>query len=304
MSSEEELKRSEVLKEFRNLATPEMNAEMNDDDCFRFLVARNFKAKKAIEMAKAWFTWWHTPIPETGIEPCKILDLEHVDDPLESFYSDNCPHAFHGFDKEGRPIYWERTGKISRNFSVVKKKCSMDVLLTKHVRAQEIQSLRRDYASKKFNKIIDKVVVVLDLTDLNMSPDFMGIQYVRKMFSMDQNYYPERLQSIFIINAPWFFPAIYGLVSPWLDPVTVSKIKILSTDFIDTMKEEIDESQIPTELGGKMENTPWAWPYHPSAGCSPEQLREAALEKKNNSNLEVKQSNFTKDTSDSLEQKA
>ena len=41
---------------------------------------------------------------------------------------------------------------------------------------------------------------------------------------MSQNYYPERLGKLYIINAPWGFGGIFSVVKRFLDPVTVAKI--------------------------------------------------------------------------------
>jgi hypothetical protein len=43
-------------------------------------------------------------------------------------------HALYGEDKEGRPVYWERTGQISRDFQQVKKLYTVDDLINAHIR--------------------------------------------------------------------------------------------------------------------------------------------------------------------------
>ncbi|CRK45614.1 hypothetical protein BN1723_019779, partial [Verticillium longisporum] len=41
-------------------------------------------------------------------------------------------------------------------------------------------------------------------------------------------HYPETLDRIFVIGAPSFFTTVWGWVKRWFDPITVSKIFILS----------------------------------------------------------------------------
>lgn len=56
-----------------------------------------------------------------------------------------------------------------------------------------------------------------------------------------------------LILRPGFFSALYSLVSPWIDPVTASKIKVLGNDFLDALREDIDDCDIPTIYGGTCE---------------------------------------------------
>jgi hypothetical protein len=43
-----------------------------------------------------------------------------------------------------------------------------------------------------------------------------------------QNYFPEHLGQMFIVNAPLIFRAIWAVVSPWLEPRTQIKIQVIS----------------------------------------------------------------------------
>ncbi len=86
------------------------------------------------------------------------------------------------------------------------------------------------------------------------------------MFVIDEAYYPERLEQFFMINAPWFFSGIWAVIRPWLDPITARKIQILGTDFLPTLREYIDDSQIPIELGGTRENFAWQFPASRTEG--------------------------------------
>lgn len=53
-----------------------------------------------------------------------------------------------------------------------------------------------------------------------------------------------------------YFTAIYAMVTPFMDPVTRSKFRILGSDYFEELSAAIDESNIPTDYGGKME-TAW-----------------------------------------------
>ena len=73
---------------------------------------------------------------------------------------------------------------------------------------------------------------------------------VNKISAITQNYYPEQLGTLFIVNAPWTFTAAWSVIKGWLDEKTQSKIKIVSGNPFIELKKWIDEDQIPDFLGG------------------------------------------------------
>ncbi|KAI1761221.1 CRAL/TRIO domain-containing protein [Hypoxylon sp. FL1150] len=67
-------------------------------------------------------------------------------------------------------------------------------------------------------------------------------------------HYPETLDRIFIIGAPMFFSTVWGWIKRWFDPVTVSKIFILSdTDVLPVLTSFVDLKDIPKIYGGELE---------------------------------------------------
>ncbi|KAK1749474.1 putative sec14 cytosolic factor protein [Echria macrotheca] len=67
-------------------------------------------------------------------------------------------------------------------------------------------------------------------------------------------HYPETLDRIFIIGAPYFFSTVWGWIKRWFDPITVSKIFILSAHEVKpTLESFIDPANIPQQYGGGLE---------------------------------------------------
>ncbi|KAJ0115741.1 sec14 cytosolic factor [Diaporthe amygdali] len=70
-------------------------------------------------------------------------------------------------------------------------------------------------------------------------------------------HYPETLDRIFIIGAPAFFSTVWAWVKRWFDPVTVSKIFILShSEVLPVLSSFIDPANIPRKYGGTLD---FAW---------------------------------------------
>ena len=67
-------------------------------------------------------------------------------------------------------------------------------------------------------------------------------------------HYPETLDRIFVIGAPSFFPTVWGWIKRWFDPITTSKIFILSAaEMKGTLESFIEPENIPTKYGGTLD---------------------------------------------------
>jgi hypothetical protein len=67
-------------------------------------------------------------------------------------------------------------------------------------------------------------------------------------------HYPETLDRIFIIGAPYFFSTVWGWIKRWFDPITVSKIFILSPSEVrPTLEAFIEPRNIPKQYGGELD---------------------------------------------------
>lgn len=75
---------------------------------------------------------------------------------------------------------------------------------------------------------------------------------------MSQNY-GGRLFKMFIVNAPGTIYFSWKIVSNFLDPVTVEKIKFSKNNTEKSMFDNIDPSQIEQRFGGKQPNRTEYW---------------------------------------------
>ena len=143
---------------------------------------------------------------------------------------------------------------------MVKTLLTEDEIFVRHIRQQEYMITRLDKASIKHNKLIEKQVIVSDMKSVSMILDFMALRVFRRTLDIDESCYPERLKRLYMINAPYTFTTIWSMVRPWIDPVTVNKIKILGTNYLEELKKDIDLDQIPIEYGGTKTDFAWTYP--------------------------------------------
>lgn len=71
--------------------------------------------------------------------------------------------------------------------------------------------------------------------------------------SVGQDRYPETMGKFYIINAPWAFSAVWSVIKPWLDEVTVKKIDIVGSGYKETLLKQIPPESLPKEFGGTCE---------------------------------------------------
>jgi len=77
--------------------------------------------------------------------------------------------------------------------------------------------------------------------------------YVRQASALSQNYYPERLGRLYLINAPWGFSSVFSVIKGFLDPVTVEKIHVLGAGYQKELLAQVPAENLPKIFGGQCE---------------------------------------------------
>jgi len=75
--------------------------------------------------------------------------------------------------------------------------------------------------------------------------------FVKLASDIGQDYYPEMLGKMTIINVGFLFRAIWSMVKGFIDPKTQSKISLLKSSYKEELLKLIDEDKLPSFLGGK-----------------------------------------------------
>merc|ERR1711907_545069 len=66
------------------------------------------------------------------------------------------------------------------------------------------------------------------------------IDFVKLAFSIGQDYYPEIMGQMFIVNAPMLFSGAWAVIKQFLDEKTRQKIKIIGSSYQKELLECID----------------------------------------------------------------
>lgn len=98
-----------------------LSEAVTDADCHRFLRARNYNLDASLEMILNWYVWYNTTLSNSQYTPKDMRRRALAEgDAQEAVYTEFLPHSNLGVDKEGRPLYWEKTGIISARMSKIK----------------------------------------------------------------------------------------------------------------------------------------------------------------------------------------
>lgn len=109
--------------------------------------------------------------------------------------------------------------------------------------------------------VINKSTNIVDLSNVGLRKFWNLRSLLQTASSMATAHYPETVERIFIVGAPYFFPTIWSLVTRWFDPATTKKIFVLSaSEATEKLTEFIAPENLPKRFGGMLD---WTFPTLP-----------------------------------------
>ncbi|KAI9708490.1 MAG: cytosolic factor, phosphatidylinositol/phosphatidylcholine transfer protein [Bogoriella megaspora] len=210
----------------------------------RFLRARKFD----VEASKKMFIdseKWRQSFGGSGVDDL-TKNFEYTEkEKVFEYY----PQYYHKTDKDGRPVYIEQLGKIDLNamYKITTADRMLQNLVTEY---EKLADPRLPACSRKAGQLLETCCTIMDLKGVGLTKINSVYSYVKQASTISQNYYPERLGKLYLINAPWGFSSVFSVVKGFLDPVTVNKIHVLGSGYKSELLSQVPEENLPEEFGG------------------------------------------------------
>ena len=194
----------------------------SNNHLIRFLRARKYNIEKTIQMFIK-FLKWNQEIQVEEITKLTFNEMPKV----KVLY----PRFLHKTDKLGRPIYIELIGQI--DLKQLLKVTNLERLQKMNIQHQEnIINNVLPACSAESGKNIHQTLTIIDLKRFSKKLLSKKLyNYLKVSFSNLQNYYPETLGNLIIINSSIIFKACWTVIKPFLDDKTKKKILFCGRDY-------------------------------------------------------------------------
>ncbi|KGQ01466.1 hypothetical protein PAAG_11816 [Paracoccidioides lutzii Pb01] len=266
------LKAELIEKKLYTEAHGENPASHDDSTLLRYLRARKFNAPAAVAQFQATEEWRETNQID---ELYENFDIDAYDEARKMY-----PQWTGRRDRRGIPIFVYVIKDLnSKNMTAYSSSISSGKTAATHESSTVPARLLRLFAlyenKSRFvmplcsaldrpnpESPIVNTVNIVDIEGVGLKQFWNLKGHMQDAGALATAHYPETLDRIFIIGAPVFFPTVWGWIKRWFDPVTTSKIFILSASEVhSTLRNFMEPCNIPKKYGGELE---WNWGDMPS----------------------------------------
>ena len=94
-----------------------------------------------------------------------------------------------------------------------------------------------------------QITAIFDFQGYNRSD--IDLKLAKRVLSMLEKYYPERLERVYVINHSWMLSLVWTVIEPLLDPETRRKIMFIRKN--ETLKTFFSGEYLLEEHGGSSE---------------------------------------------------
>jgi hypothetical protein len=194
----------------------------------------------AYEQSRRMYPQWTGRRDKRGI-PLYVYNIKTLDSKNASAYEKACASAATTFSK-ARPSE-KNPPSLMRLFALYENLTRFSMPLCTQLRDREHATTPISIGTN-----------IVDVSGVGLKQFWDLKSHMQAASQLATAHYPETLDRIYIIGAPFFFSTVWGWIKKWFDPVTVSKIFILSDkDVKPTLTKFIDPKNLPTQYGGELE---------------------------------------------------
>ncbi|XP_035223715.1 SEC14-like protein 2 isoform X3 [Stegodyphus dumicola] len=233
-----------ALKEFRRAVQDILQHHHDDQFLLRWLKARDFDLAKAERMIRESFKFRKKLGADTILTSAYELPEVYKKHPITECL---------GFDKEHSVVRLFMAGICDYKGFVYSLRIVDMMKILIYMLEHDLKMVQEK--KKKIVKLEEKTTFILDFNGFTLKQfyDKSVINAGIQLITMYQDNYPETLKAAYLINVPSYFSWIFNLFKPFLNAVTLSKIKIYRTDeWQDELFQIMDPKLVPAFMGGKL----------------------------------------------------
>lgn len=207
--------RSQIFAEFPELAT---NSNFGDTTILRFYRGHKGIVASAFRGLQRYHKWRTEE------------DVDNIDVRRSEFQIEIDGHkcVLGPLDLNGRPAsfcYAHRHNANDRDIEQVRK-----------LTIWALESLRKAAKPEE-----ERFVIVFELGRFTLQS--MDYEAVKQLIQILQSFYPDTLESLYIVDSPMIFSACWMIIKHWIDPVTAGKIQFIKRS---ELTKHFDAAVIPT----------------------------------------------------------
>ncbi|KAI0973479.1 CRAL/TRIO domain protein [Xylaria arbuscula] len=231
-------------------AEDELDGLHDDASLLRFTYARSFDVSGAVQQFKEAQTIRNSTNTAEAYNSFDIDDFEH----LRSIY----PSWSGQRTKRGLPICLLDSANLDganlakyRSYNASQITCRTITSLDYLTRfALPLCSMMADRPNTETP--VSGVVVLVDIASISLRQGWGLRGYAQSISGLLATCYPELIDTIYVCNAPPYFPRIWSFLKGWFDPRTAEKLVIVPpADVLSTLLDVIDIECIPERYGGR-----------------------------------------------------
>lgn len=188
------------------------------------------------------------------------------------------PHAVHGTDRWGHPIYIERVGAIKpseltalwaagaaaaakadsdarKGVAAARRRAKpINLVVRYHFQLLELARLSYEVPGRRTGCRVSKTTAIVDLAGLRlgMFANKACIERLTALARIGDAFAVDNLAAVWVVNAPWFFAKCWQAVSHILGARTTNKLRVLPPrDTPAFLRSVVEPAELPAILGGK-----------------------------------------------------
>jgi hypothetical protein len=211
---------------------------LTDYTLYRFLKVNNFDVAAAQSQFLSYMQWREEQQLSDILSslPARIDTIRAL-----------VPHAYHGEDRDGRPVYIEKTGKISCAALADESILPRADFMRSHVWGVENIMVKAHESSLRRGRRVETFTSIIDMNGLGFAHR-NALPLLNACMTLDSLRYPEFIGKLFVLNTPWVAPMMYNAAAPFVPSEIRARVYVLKDQ--GDLTEHVAPDQLPVELGG------------------------------------------------------